>query len=128
MSVTNTNAESTTQVTEVKVQLTRIEKLLAQAKALHARIEKDTAAYEEIRKTVEAINAIASVKEGDTVKGTYGRADTARSVEGRVLGVSKDEAGKVKVKAVIGSGFDTEVLVLDETNITEVIPVAVEAV
>jgi hypothetical protein len=100
---------------------TRKEKLTARATALHGIISKNTEEYNSILDTLKAISTIENVKVGDRASGTFGRADTARQVEGQVVGVNQTDTG-ISIKVLVGTGFDTDVLVLNESNITAIIP------
>ncbi len=104
-----------------KVNQTREEKLKARGTVLHAAIVKQTAEYNEIISALKAIDTIKNVKVGDRASGNFGRADTARVVEGVVQGVNRTDAG-VSIKILVGTGFDTDVLVLNESNIISITP------
>ncbi len=103
-----------------RVVLSREEKLTARANTLREEIVRRTEEYNGIIDSLKAINTIKSVKVGDRASGSFGRADTARQVEGVVIGV--DTSGPtVSVKILVGTGFDTDVLILNESNITAVV-------
>jgi recombinational DNA repair ATPase RecF len=63
---------------------------------------------------------VETLREGDTVKFNYGRAEKARELVGIVQGVKATDKGQTLVRVKIGSGFDAEVVTTFATSITEV--------
>jgi hypothetical protein len=108
--------------------LTATQKLEAKVLALHALITTKTAEYTEAVTALEAIQRVANVAAGDTVKATVGKGEKAQNLEGVVLGVVEDEAKGKLIKIQTGTGFDTMTFVLSVGQVTEVVPQVVEAV
>src|SRR5574337_2203539 len=77
----------------VEVKLTREQKLKARYDVLVARIQKDTEAANEVAAELNGLAALTAVTVGSNVLLTLGRAETARVVEGVVVGVKEEEDG-----------------------------------
>ncbi len=64
----------------------------------------------------EALAKFANIAAGDQVSFPYGRGENRRELTGQVLARNED-----KIKVLVGSGFDTEVLVVLVGSVTEVV-------
>lgn len=91
--------------------------------SINAKIKELEAKKAELQAAADAEVDTGSIAEGDEVTANYGRGDKARVVTGKVLGVTNN--GKVDiVKALIGTGADSEIISLFKQQITGVAKVA----
>lgn len=121
----NTNTEATGAAAP-EVKKTRLEKLTESYNKKRAQHEKLTAELTEIVAEVNAINALGSIAEGSKVVISIGKGETARDVEGTVIGVREDEDGAKQYKVAYGSGFDADVKVVGSSKLRLPAPVATE--
>lgn len=98
---------------------TRKEKLAAQIETLKARIAKDTEALAQSEATFGQIDALENLAPGSTITARVGRGDTSKEVEAYVLGIKDTDAGR-RIKVSVGSGFDAEIVIIQETQIVSV--------
>lgn len=114
MSEVNTTAtENTADGTAApEVKLTRREKLLARYNKLFAKHAEIATELQELAGEINAIDLLASVKEGSSVVITVGKKDEAKEVLGTVIGVKEDEDGAKTFKVAYGSGFDSDIAVV----------------
>ncbi len=118
-------SETTNAAPEVVApKLTRTEKLVKKAEALKARIEKDSADYNEVVAEIESIQRLANLSAGQAVKVRLGRKfadkDTTRIVDAIVVGVRESEEGEKQYKVQHGSGFEAEIAVVGGAAIVEI--------
>lgn len=91
-----------------KVKLTRLEKLeQTYAKAIEA-ITNNTVIANEAAAEINAIRALENVAEGSDVVITVGKGESAKVVEGKVIGVKVEEDGTKLYKVAFGQGFDAD--------------------
>lgn len=104
--------------------LTRTEKLVKKAEMLKARIEKDSAEYNEVVGELESINRLANLAAGQSVKVRLGRKfadkDTTRIVDALVVAVREGDDGEKQYKVQHGTGFDAEITVVGGAAIVEI--------
>lgn len=121
MSIENQSTEQTqTPVTEPVVELSRAEKLEAEIAKLRERIAADTAKFNEKCALLASLELLASVDGGSVIDAKVGRADTAKTVQATVVGVQTLEDGSRKFKIFFGQGFDSETVVISESQIVKV--------
>jgi hypothetical protein len=104
-----------------KVVLTPAQKRLARKDVLEKRIAADTEALAALVQEIQTSERLASVKEGTAIVAKVGRAETAREVAARVLGVKDDDNGSRRYKITFGSGFDADTIVIQPSQIVSVI-------
>lgn len=104
--------ENTNEAAAPEVKLTRREKLLARYNKLFAKHAEIATELQELAGEINAIDLLASVKEGSQVLITVGRKDEAKEVLGVVVGVKEDEDGAKTFKVGYGSGFEYDVAVV----------------
>lgn len=114
-----------TETTTPAVKLTRGERLAKLATTLAARIEADTAKYNEIVTELNNAAALNSVTVGSEITVKLGRKfsaekDTTKYVIATVFGVKELEDGTVQYKVQYGEGFDAEIAVIRASQITDV--------
>lgn len=90
--------------------------LVAQVNAHVAKAEAALAKLNEYLQQREALAKFASIGAGDQVSFPYGRGENRRNLTGQVLARNED-----KIKVLVGSGFDTEVLVVLVGSVTDVV-------
>lgn len=107
-------------VPEVKVTLTRAEKLAKQVEVLEKRIAADTDKLAEVKQEIETSERLSSVTVGTLVTIKLGRAETTREVAGEVLGVKDDDNGARRYKVSYGEGFDADVVIIQPSQIVAI--------
>ncbi|MFM5883550.1 hypothetical protein [Methanobrevibacter gottschalkii] len=90
--------------------------LVAQVNAHVAKAEAALAKLNEYLQQREALAKFANIGAGDQVSFPYGRGENRRELTGQVLARNED-----KIKVLVGSGFDTEVLVVLVGSVTDVV-------
>lgn len=115
----NTNAPEVAVVPATP--LTRAEKLAKTIDTLQKRIAADTAKIEELQLEAETSGRLAGVVEGTVISAKLGRAETTRIVTARVVGIKEEESGARKFKILFGSGIDTDTVIIQESQIVEVL-------
>lgn len=106
----NDHTNTATDTTEPK--LTAREKLLAKYNKLSEKAAALTAEVNEIVASINAIDALASIAEGTPVIVSIGKGETARDVEGVVIGVKEEDDGSKVYKVQYGTGFDADIAVV----------------
>lgn len=126
MSDNQTN-DQTTAAPEVadKPKLSRIERLTAKYNADLKRFNELQLSLNEQANEINAIAALAGVGVGTLVIIGVGRAETARDVQGVVVGVKEDEDGAKKYKVQYGEGFDADITVVSAGKIKSVVVVGI---
>lgn len=115
----NTQAVNTeaTGTAAPEVKKTRLEKLTESYNKKKASYDKLAAELTEIVNEVNAINALGSIDVGSKVVISIGKGESAKDVEGTVIGVREDEDGAKQFKVAYGSGFDADVKVVGSTKL-----------
>lgn len=102
--------------------LTYAQKLSKRVTDLHAKIVKDTELFNTLNAELAGIAAIENLQAGAAVIVKTGRKfqdkDTTQVRDGVVLGIKTDDSGKRSFKVQVGSGFDSDVVVVDSSAIT----------
>lgn len=106
---------------EAKPTLTPAQKRAARVEVLTKRIADDTAALAALKQEIETAERLASVTTGTAIIAKVGRAETAREVAARVLGVKDDDNGSRRYKITFGEGFDADTVIIQPTQIVSVI-------
>ncbi|WYW04322.1 hypothetical protein Kurepalu1_00020 [Pseudomonas phage vB_PpuP-Kurepalu-1] len=91
-------------------------KLVGTVNGLAVKLAEAQAKLNQYLEDRAAKEKFANITSGDLVKFPYGRGESRRELEGQVLARNED-----KLKVLVGSGFDTEVLVVLITAVTEVV-------
>lgn len=102
------------------VPLTEDSPLVKLAKKLDAKREQYRKLGEEIQKLQQQFDVadkMASIGQGSNIIARVGRADTAREVDATVVGVQHLPSGERRLKIVFGNGFDTETVVIQDSQI-----------
>lgn len=107
-----TQDTNTTDAAAPEVKKTRLEKLTDSYNKKRASYDKLAAELTDIVNEINAINALGSVAEGSKVVISIGKGESAKEVEGTVIGVREDEDGAKQFKVAYGSGFDADVKVV----------------
>lgn len=97
--------------------------LVKRAKKLDAKREQYRKLGEEIQKLQQQFDVadkMASIGQGSNIVARVGRADTAREVDATVVGVQHLPSGERRLKIVFGNGFDTETVVIQDSQIVGV--------
>lgn len=97
--------------------------LLKLAKKLDAKREQYRKLGEEIQKLQQQFDVadkMASIGQGSNIIARVGRAETAREVDATVVGVQHLPSGERRLKIVFGNGFDTETVVIQDSQIVGV--------
>lgn len=98
------------------VELTPRQQLEAKIAATEAKIAKDTKTLEDLRKKLESVDLLDSIVVGSGVEVSIGRAETARNVVGRVLGIDN---GRYNV--FYGEGLEANTVIVKVEQIVRVI-------
>lgn len=117
MSDINTNA-----ATAEVIVLTRSQKIAAQIETINKRIEADTTKVASLKLELETVAKLEGVGVDTQVRVKLGRAETTREVEAVVVGVKTDEEnGSRRFKVLYGTGLDTDTVIVQESQIVEVL-------
>lgn len=70
-----------------------------------------------------AVNEVdtSAIVTGDFVTANYGRGDKAKPVSGKIEGIKREPGKAARLLVKIGTGFDSELVVLFENQITGVV-------
>jgi len=117
MSEVITTPETEAAALAPKVVLTKRERLTAKYATLLAKHDAILVELHSINAEVIAIDALESVAVGTEVLVSIGRAETARTVAGTVVGVREDDNGTKSYKVQYGSGFDADIVVVKSCSI-----------
>ncbi|APU03158.1 hypothetical protein HOR51_gp17 [Ralstonia phage phiAp1] len=94
--------------------------LVKLAKKIDAKREQYRKLGEEIQRLqnqFDVADKMAGIAQGSNIIARVGRADTAREVEATVVGVQFLDNGERRLKIVFGAGFDTETVVIQDSQI-----------
>lgn len=101
--------------------LTRDEKYAARIETLTKRIAADTESLAAISLERETAGKLTNVGVNSAIVAKLGRAETTRNVNARVVGVKEEESGARKFKILFGEGIDTDTVIIQESQIVEVL-------
>lgn len=105
------------------VELTASQKIAAKIASKKAQIIKLTEEVQRLEGQFRSADLLDSVKAGSVIKARVGRAETAREVTASVIGVQTLESGDVRYKVYFGEGFDAETVVIQSSQIVDVVQV-----
>lgn len=103
--------------------LTPSQKLAAKIATLKNRILKDSETLTTLEAQYRAADMLDQIKAGSVIKARVGRADTAREVTASVIGVQILDSGDRRLKVYFGEGFDAETVVIQDSQIIDVVQV-----
>lgn len=103
------------------IELTRAEKLDQQIEKLRVEIDTKKAKFVELCSLRESIDLLEGIAEGSVLTVKIGRAETAKNVNGTVVGVKSEEDGSRKFKVYYGEGIDADLVIVNESQIVKVI-------
>lgn len=103
------------------VVLTRAEKYAKTIETLKKRIEADTKKLAEVEVEAATAEKLASVTVNTALVVRIGRAETSKEVAARVLGIKEEESGSLRYKVVFGEGIDTDVVLIQASQIISII-------
>jgi hypothetical protein len=103
------------------VVMTRAEKLDVQIEKLRVEIDTKKEKFVELCSLRESIDLLEGIGEGSVLTVKIGRAETAKNVNGTVVGVKSEEDGARKFKVYYGEGIDADLVVVNESQIVKVI-------
>lgn len=90
-----------------------------QIDVIEKRIAADTAKLAELKASVNAATALASLKHGDSIQFVFGRAENRKTYTGEVRSVFDTDKGQ-RVKVLYGEGADEQIVTIDPTAIQSV--------
>lgn len=108
---------------ESVVELTASQKIAAKIDAKRAQITKLTAEIDKLEGQFRSADLLDSITTGSVIKARVGRAETAREVQASVVGVQTLENGDRRLKIFFGEGFDAETVVIQDSQIVDVVQV-----
>lgn len=117
MSEQNQATEITTESAAPEVKKTRLEKLTDTYTKKRAQFDKLSAELTEIVAEINGIQALANVQVGTKVVISVGKGESAKEVEGTVVGIREDEEGAKQYKVAYGVGFDADVKVVGASKL-----------
>lgn len=104
-------------------ELTASQKIAAKIATKKAQIIKLNEEVQRLEGQFRSADLLDSVKPGSVIKARVGRAETAREVTASVVGVQTLESGDVRYKVFFGEGFDAETVVIQSSQIVDVVQV-----
>ncbi|CAI3971360.1 hypothetical protein VAC51_00029 [Variovorax phage VAC_51] len=120
---TSPDAGSGDGASQPEPELTASQKIAAKIASKKAQIVKLTGEIERLEGQFRSADLLDSVKAGSVIKARVGRAETAREVTASVTGVQQLEGGDVRYKIFFGEGFDAETIVIQPSQIVDVVQV-----
>jgi hypothetical protein len=103
--------------------LTPSQRLAAKIEKLKARILKDSDDLTKLEAQYRAADMLDKIAAGSVIKARVGRAETAREVTASVIGVQTLDSGDRRLKVYFGEGFDAETVVIQDSQIIDVVQV-----
>jgi len=113
-------AVETQETVVAAVVLTKAEKIESRITMLTARIASDTAELPALQAELAAVAQLESIDVGSVLVVRVGRAENAKLVQGVVQGKAVLSEG-TRFKVVVGSGFDTELVTIQPSQVAEII-------
>lgn len=114
-------SETQTPPTAPVITLSREEKLDQQIEKLRKKIDEDKAKFVELCNLRDSIGLLAGIADGSVLTVKIGRAETAKNVDGTVVGVKEEEDGSRKFKVYYGAGFEADTVIVNESQVVRVI-------
>ena len=104
-------------------ELTASQRISAKIYSKRAQVAKLNAEIEKLEGQFRSADLLDSIKAGSVIKARVGRAETARDVTASVVGVQTLESGDLRYKVYFGEGFDAETVVIQSSQIIDVVQV-----
>ena len=117
---TSTAVDPTTPDAGPTVELTASQKLAAKIESKKVQVAKLVEEIAKLEQQFRAADLLDAVKEGSVIIARVGRAETAREVEASVIGVQTLPNGDRRLKIFFGEGFDSETVVIQDSQIIDV--------